>query len=125
MQWQALQDTLAAAYSLSQIDLKPQTDDGNRTFFRTGVTALNTHLIRSRLSLYEAKTAAARAALLASIIKSDITGRSLAEIRVVPSNLDLLKSLRIDGRGKNPHTLRKTNIEAFYLWHLAHLEDGE
>lgn len=70
-------------------------------------------------------TADTAAALLASIIKSDNTGRSLAEIRVVPSNLDLLKSLRIDGRGKNPHTLRKTNIEAFYLWHLAHLEDGE
>lgn len=86
--------------------------------------ALNTHLIRSRLSLYEAKTAAARAVLLASIIKSGNTGKSLAEMRVVPSDLDHLKSLRIDGRWKKLHTLRKTNIEAFYLWHLAHLEDG-
>lgn len=120
----ALEDTLGACYSLSQIELKPIADDGNRAFFKTGVDALNTHLIRSRLSLYEAKTAAARAALLASIIKSGNTGRSLAEMRVVPSDLNLLKSLRIDGRWKKLHTLRKSNIEAFYLWHLAHLEDG-
>ena len=120
----ALEDTLGASYSLSQIELKPIVDDGNRAFFKTGVDALNTHLIRSRLSLYEAKTAAARAALLASIIKSGNTGRSLAEMRVVPSALNLLKSLRIDGRWKKLHTLRKSNIEAFYLWHLAHLEDG-
>jgi hypothetical protein len=99
----ALEDTLGAAYSLCQIDLKPQIDDGNRAFFKAGVDALNTHLIRSRLSLYEAKTAAARAALLASHIKSGNTGKSLAGMRAVPSDVNVLKSLRIDGRWKKLH----------------------
>lgn len=120
----ALEDTLGAAYSLCQIDLKPQIDDGNRAFFRTGMKALGTHLIRSNFTLSDSKTAAARAALLASHIKSGNTGKSLAEMRSVPSDVSVLKSLRIDGRWKKLHTLRKTNIEAFYLWHLAHLEDA-
>lgn len=122
----ALEDTLSAAYSLSQIDLKPQIDDGNRALFRNAVDALNTHLIGPKLSLHGgAKTAAARAALLASHIKSGNTGKSLAEMRVIPDDVGYLKSLRIDGRWKKLHTLRKTNIEAFYLWHLAHLEDSK
>lgn len=120
----ALEDTLGAAYSLSQIDLKPKIDDANRAFFKTGVDALNTHLIRSKLSLYDAKTAAARAALLASHIKSGNTSKSLLEMSVVPTDLKVLKSLRIEGRWNKLHTLSKTNIEAFYLWHLAHLEDA-
>lgn len=121
----ALEDTLSAAYSLSQIDFKPQIADENRAFFKAGVDALNTHLIRSKLSLYNAKTAAARAALLASHIRSGNTDKSLAEMRSVPSDVNELNSLRIDGRWKKLHTLRKTNIEAFYLWHLAHLEDAQ
>lgn len=46
-------------------------------------------------------------------------------MRAVPTDVNALKSLRMDGSWKKPHTLRKTNIEAFHLWHLAHLEDGE
>jgi len=63
--------------------------------------------------------------LLASLIKTGNTAVSLAEMRTVPSDVALLRSLRIDGRWKKLHTLGKTNIEAFYLWHLAHLEDAQ
>jgi len=108
---------------LSQIDLKPRDENERSVFFRKGVDALNTHLINRRLNIHSAKTAAARAALLATLVKSGNMSRSIAELRQIPSDLAMIKNLRIDGRWRKLHTLRKTNIEAFYLWHLAHKED--
>lgn len=108
----ALEDTLDAAYSLSQIDFKPVEENERTEFFRAGVKALNSHLINRKFTLSEAKTAAARAALLASAIKAGRFDRPLNELRTMPADTALLKAMRIDGHWKKLHTLRKTNIEA-------------
>jgi predicted nucleotidyltransferase component of viral defense system len=120
----ALEDTISAAYELSQIDLKPRDENERSAFFRRGVSALNSHLIDRRLNVHDAKTAAARAALLATLIKSGNVSQSIAEFHQIPSDPDTIKNLRIDGRWRKLHTLRKTNVEAFYLWHLAHKLDA-
>jgi predicted nucleotidyltransferase component of viral defense system len=120
----ALEDTLAAAYELSQIDLKPKAENGSSSFFRKGVSALNTHLINHDTNIHAIKAHAARAALLATLIKSGNLSQPLSDFRQIPTDLDALKSLRIDGRWRKLHTLRKTNVEAFYLWHRAHLLDA-
>lgn len=120
----ALEDTLDAAYWLSQIGLKPDEKNKDAAFLQKGVKALSTHLINRRFTLQEAKTAAARVALLAISIKDGHFRRPLRELRVVPTDTAVLRAMRFDGRWKKLHTLRKTNSEAFYLWHLSHLLDS-
>jgi hypothetical protein len=85
---------------------------------------LNTHLLGSRFNLNPAKTAAARAALIATLLKAKRFDRALQQLGTVPTDPAVIRELRIDGRWQKLHTLRKTNIEAFYLWHHAHLIDG-
>lgn len=120
---EALEDTLAAAYTLSQTGLKYGEENERTKFFMAGVEALNTHLLGSRFTLLPAKTAAARAALIATILKANRFDRTLQQLQTVPTDQAILRKLRIDGRWQKLHTLRKTNIEAFYLWHHAHLID--
>ena len=120
----ALEDTLAAAYTLSQIGLKYGEQNERTKFFKDGADALNTHLIGGRFTLPHAKTAAARAALIAAILKTERFDRTLQQLQTLPTDPAVLRELRIDGRWQKLHTLRKTNIEAFYLWHQAHLIDA-
>ena len=120
----ALEDTLAAAYTLSQIGLKHGEENDRTTFFRDGIKALNTHLLGGGFNPVAAKTPAARAALVATILKANRFDRTLEQLQTVPTDTEVLRTLRIDGRWQKLHTLRKTNLEAFYLWHQAHLIDA-
>lgn len=121
---EALDDTLAAAYCLSQIDLRPKEEHDRTRFFRTRVKALNTHLMNRKLALTEAKTAAARAALLASLLKTGRLDQTFEALRIVPTERAVLSALKIEGRWQKLQSLRKTNIEAFYRWHQAQLLAG-
>ncbi len=76
-------------------------------------------------SRYAVKTPAARAALVATILKTGRFDRTLQQLQTVPKDPEILRALRIDGRWQKLHTLRKTNIEAFHLWHLAAAIDAE
>jgi hypothetical protein len=115
---QALEDSIDAAYWLSQIDFKPVEENDKTTFFRRGHTAINTHLIGERYTLQHAKVSAARAALLATAIKTD----RLEIVRELPP-VEVLRGLRIEGRWSKLQVLRNTSPEAFYLWYQAHLLD--
>lgn len=120
----ALEDTLAAAWLLSQTGLKYGETNAQTKFLSDGAKALNTHLLGGGFSLNQAKTAAAKAALLATILKVGRFDESLESLGRIPEDMNVLRELRIDGRWNRLHTLRKTNLEAFYFWHLAHLYDA-
>lgn len=116
---QTLDDTLDAAYWLSQINTSPIEENEKTTFFRSGIEGLNNHLIGADFGFPKAQVAASRAALIASAIRADRLDVSLADLRVIPSDPEVLKALRIDGARKKLFKVRKTNIEAFYNWHQA------
>lgn len=115
---QALEDSIDAAFWLSQIDLGPREENDKTAFFRNGHNAINTHLIGARYTLQHAKVSAARAALLAAAIKAD----RLEIVRELPS-VEVLRGLRIEGRWSKLQMLRNTSPEAFFFWHQAHLLD--
>jgi len=61
---QALDDTLDAAYWLSQTDLLPKESNEKTDFFRQGRQGLNNHLLNLEFTFPRAQVAASRAALL-------------------------------------------------------------
>ena len=116
---QALDDTLDAAYWLTQINTSPRQENDKTKFFRAGINGLNNHLIGFAFGFPHAQTAASRAALLATAIRTGKVDRKLTDFRTIPGNPAVLKQLRIDGEWKKLFKVRKTNIEAFYNWHQA------
>jgi len=86
---------------------------------RVGRQGLNNHLLNLEFTFPRAQVAASRAALVASAIRAGKLEASLADFRKIPSDPEVLKTLRIDGPRNKLHKLRKTNIEAFYYWHRA------
>ena len=116
---QALEDTLDAAYWLSQTGLLPKIENKKTEFFRRGKEGLNNHLLNADFTFPKAQVAASRAALIATAIRAGKLDASLADLRVIPSDKKLLKTLRIDGPWNKLYKLRKFNIEAFYNWHQA------
>ena len=116
---QALDDTLDAAYWLSQTDLLPKVENAKTEFFRNGRQSLSNHLLGTEFTFPRAQVAASRAALIASAIRAGKLDSPLAGLRTVPSDPGVLKTLRIDGARNKLYKLRKINIEAFYNWHLA------
>ena len=116
---QALDDTLDAAYWLSQTDLSPKVENVKTEFFRNGRQGLNNHLLGMEFTFPKAQVAASRAALIATAIRAGKLDASLADLRLIPSDKKLLKTLRIDGPRNKLYKLRKFNVEAFYNWHQA------
>lgn len=120
---QALNDSVDAAYQLSQIDLKPVIENEKTTFFRQGHGRINTHLIGARYTLQDAKNSAARAALLATAIRTGQLEGVLGPI-VLPST-DVLRGQRITGTWDKLDRLRNVSAEAFHRWYLVSmLEQG-
>lgn len=80
---------------------------------------MNNHLIGFEFGFPNAQTAASRAALLATAIRTGKVDRQLSDLRAIPGDPAALKQLRIDGQWKKLFKVRKTNVEAFYNWHQA------
>lgn len=119
---QALDDTVDAAYWLSQIDIKPTEENEKTGFFRRGQSALNSHLVGPRYTMQHAKTSAARAAHLGMAIRSGRMEGVLGPI-ALPA-VDVLRAQRITGNWSKLDRLRNVDTEAFHRWYLAHLLDA-
>jgi len=120
---QALNDTVDAAYWLSQIDLKPTVENEKTTFFRQGHRALNSHLVGPRFTMQDAKVSAARAALLAMAIRTGRTDGVLGPA-VLPE-VATFRAQRIIGSWSKLGRLRNVSGEAFHRWYQAHLFDND
>ncbi len=123
---QCLDDTVTAARELC---LTPSDRAGVHTprqhIFRRGQAGLTTHLVREPFSLdRHARAAAARAALLATLIKHGMTHEVPRDIaRGVHSRAELA-AIRLTGENAAMQPIiRTTSPEALYLWSL--IEEAE
>ena len=113
-----LDDTLDAAYWISQADLRKQEHNDKTVFLRQGIKALDSHVLGPSFSIGSAKIFAARAALLAALLRTGRLGSPLSALRTIPSPNELA-TLSIEGRFNRLNPLKKTSLEAFHYWHLA------
>ena len=115
---QTLDDTVDAAYWISQLDLRKQETNEKTNFLRAGIKALDSHILGPTFNIQAARIAAARAALLAALLRKGRLDSPLADLRVIPEASELAE-LIIDGRFGQLNRLRKISIEAFYYWFLV------
>jgi len=89
-----------------------------------GVRRLQNHLVRDyfRFNL-EAKSAAAKVAFVAQLIRTGATDRVIEELRYDEKRAEDLKGIKLTGNLANLNTLWKTNPEAFHYWHLVNSLD--
>lgn len=114
----ALDDTIQAALSLSMHLLKGVKDSPEALLLVDGARKLTSHLVDHKFNLDMAKQAAAKAALIAKLIKNVDAGSSLEAFRTVPPG-EGLRQLKIDGELERLNRLMSVNPEAFWYWHQA------
>jgi len=115
---QALDDSLDTSYWISQLDLNKEEKNSKTIFLRSGIKAMDSHVLGQKFSVPTARIPAARVALLAALIKNRQFDVILPNIRTVPSPQEIA-GLTLNRRFERLSKLRKTSLEAFYYWHLA------
>ena len=122
---QALEDSLVAAYRVSQLNLtgERQWDAKKRGILLAGIGAINVTLVRETYTVEDARISASRAGLLAAFLRIGRSGQ-LARVRFVPTRAhELPHSLTGQYAVFNP--LREIATEAFHNWHQVQILEAE
>jgi hypothetical protein len=98
--------------------LKGVQDSPEALLLEEGARKLASHLVNHRFNLDDAKTAAAKAALLTRLIARKDADPSLSQWRNRPSDAEL-KALTITGAWERLNRIKGTNPEAFWYWYQA------
>lgn len=114
----ATEDTLQASLSLSLHRLKGVKDSPEALMLEDGARKLTSHLVNHRFNLDMAKLAAAKAALIARLVKNEDAGLSLDAFRTIPPPEEL-RQLKIEGEWERLNRLMSVNPEAFWYWYQA------
>ncbi|MFH1186440.1 MAG: nucleotidyl transferase AbiEii/AbiGii toxin family protein [Chloroflexota bacterium] len=115
---QCLDDTIDAAYWISQMDIRHQERNAKTDLLRRGIKALDSHMLGPSFEIRAAKIPAARAALVAALLRTGRLDRPLSALRTVPRPEELA-AVTIEGRFERLTALRKTSLEAFHFWREA------
>lgn len=114
----SLKDTFDASVKLCKLDFKGSVEDDETKELRKGIQALSGFLISNDFNLQIAKTAASKAALLATLLRFPEIKINIEDIFYNETRLPLLKDFLLPASFGSLNTLKKVNIEAFYYWYL-------
>lgn len=114
----ALGDTFDIAMRYCLSGFKGAKRHADVALLEDGRRRLEPHLVDYRFDLAAAKTAAAKAALLARLIRAEEGNPSLTHWRTLPK-LPSLKPLEIPGDWRHLNRLKGVQPEAFYYWYQA------
>jgi hypothetical protein len=113
---QALDDTMAAARLICEIQLRGVPADPRHRLILDGMGRMANHLIGDRLQLDDLKIASARAASVAALIRNPSTPMTLADVRFDPVGIANLAAINLS-LSRPLNRLKQTNPEAFYYWY--------
>lgn len=121
----ALDDTVEASFALSQCQLKKAFQDDRTRAFMAGIRSLENHIIGTPFRIESARTAAAKAALLATALKHETAKPNLAGMRYTDEKLEIVKDSQLGNARSVLNRLKAINPEAFYYWWLIQsMEEG-
>jgi hypothetical protein len=115
---QALDDTAGAAFLLSQASFKGSVDNDELREMLTGIRQLTGYFLGTKFTIDEARVAAAKAAVLSTILKRGGKER-VAELQYSSASILQIKDVLLDGRFRVLNKLKSTNPESFYYWWLV------
>ena len=112
---QALDDTIAAAALICQVNLKGGIADDRAKLILNGITRIESHLVGDPYRIDDARVSASKAAYLAAILKQDTISQAIENIRFNQSRVEELRDAKIE---KWPvlNRLKAVSIEAFHYW---------
>lgn len=109
-----LSDVVETCRSLSAIDLKGFTESETTQLMRRGIGQLPNHLVGCRFRLPEAKVAAAKTAVLASLMTNDVAGIELPVYAL--DKVAALKTHELSESLRPLHRLKGGLPEAYFYW---------
>jgi hypothetical protein len=114
----ALKDTLDMALRFCLSGLRGARQHADVKLLEDGRRKLEGHLVDHRFDQQAAKTAAAKAGLLAQLILTEATSELLFESQTVPAP-EKMRPLDIVGEWHYLNRLKPINPEAFWYWYQA------
>lgn len=117
-------DTVKAALLINQLDLRGSIENENTNILRRGIRQIQSHLLRDRFSLTEAKIAAARAAALAGLLQSNSLPAP-DQLRFAQDKLALIRDVTLSGKLQILNRIKTILPEVFYYWYLYSTFQGQ
>lgn len=111
-----LDDVILSAFHICSLDLKgaPKASEEGDRLYRRGIVQLGNHLVSAPFRLPDAKIAAAKAARLAMVLKSENLSDSLPVFD--PKRTTELRDLQMEGRFACLNRLKGFAPEVFFYW---------
>ena len=116
---QAIEDTFNTGIKVCSLGLRGIPRDKHAEILADGISKISSHLVNTRFRLEEAKISASRAALLATILKIQLKGHSLKELRWNPKRISELQPLMLKPPLENLNRIKALIPEAFYNLYTA------
>ncbi len=113
---EALGDTIETARLLGSINVKGFLPTPESALLLPGVKQVDTHMIGPRHTLDNAKIAAARAAHLAALLRSNRVPTDLSTLRFDGAVIGANTDATLDGQFTPLNRLRQINPEVFFRW---------
>jgi len=113
---QTLDDTVEAAFLISQARLKGSVNNDELKEIQKGIGKLTNYFLGVRYTLEEARLSASKIALLATILKTDKTTATIDELRFSEQRIDKIRNVTLQGKFQILNKLKGLNPEAFYYW---------
>jgi len=115
-----LNDTQSAAMLASKVDaLKKVALDPQIDFFRRGINSVAAHMFAASFGREASRIASGRAALVAEIVRRNLADFPLAETIATPPDPAILRTARLQDEWSPLERLKRTDLEAYALWHQA------
>jgi predicted nucleotidyltransferase component of viral defense system len=115
----SLDDTINTAFLVSQYLLKGYKSNDEIKEIATGLKQIENHLLGVPFKIDQARVAAAKIALLASLVKNNNLKFSFEKMRHNPKQNEKLLLVELSGSYDILNRLKKLNqLEAFYYWWL-------
>jgi hypothetical protein len=111
----ALEDTITSARQISEIRLRGVPQDETTALIDAGMARMGNHLLGA-FSMDNLKSAAARAAGIAALIRNPASPLTLDDIRFDPARVAEIQDVQIS-LSQPLNRLKATNPEAFFYWH--------
>ena len=116
---QTLEDTIDTAFLLSQAQFKGSIDSEEVRELLKGVGQLKSYFLGAKFTIDEARVAAGKVALLATMLKIGTLEFKLDDMRFGDTCLDQIRGVALEGRLQILNKLKGTIPEAFYYWWLV------
>lgn len=123
---EALQDSVDTSYLICQSGLKGSINNNQLKMLRFGCNDLRNYLLNDTFSLDAAKTPAAKAAFIATLIKKNKIALNLSNFKFHHNKTDKIKDVMLSDKYTILNKLKTINPEAFYYWNLiSQIEEGK